>query len=435
MTLDLQAVSGGYGSDPVVRGVDLSVGRGEIVSVLGPSGSGKTTLLRLIAGLHPVASGRVVSGGRDLTDVPAHRRRIGLVAQEGALFPGLSVAANVASTAAAACAPGGRRTTPTCGDCSRSCTWTTSRIGCRTNCRAVSASGLRWARALAPRPTVVLLDEPFNALDAGLRTGVREGVLTLLREAGVAGLLITHDRAEAFASGDRVAVFADGRVAQVDTPRRPLPRAGYSRRRCADGDVIAVPTRWVDGPVSRCVRNSWSSIPRRCARTCHDHARRGARAVITVAFADGGNRGRGGVGPRAVTRRRHRGRGRGTGEHPAAADGLTGRGPARVLTFPCPPGVTTGRQWGHGTLRTATGGTERVGGPAGEPARPRTTAELLPDDDRPAASPTGLLGLCRRRDDHDRDPAGRRRPLRPTPTEHPEADDTAPPPRGHHAAG
>lgn len=288
MTLDLQAVSGGYGSGPVVRGVDLSVGRGEIVSVLGPSGSGKTTLLRLIAGLHPVASGRVVSGGRDLTDVPAHRRRIGLVAQEGALFPGLSVAANVAyglrgvRARRAADHPDVRRLLALVhlGDLAHRMPHELS--GGQRQRVAV-------ARALAPRPTVVLLDEPFNALDAGLRTGVREGVLTLLREAGVAGLLITHDRAEAFASGDRVAVFTDGRVAQVDTPAA-LYRAPATRAVAAlTGDVIAVPTA-LGGRAGVAVRPEQLVLDptagvRARVTTTRDE---GARAVITVAFADGG---------------------------------------------------------------------------------------------------------------------------------------------------
>jgi len=145
------------------------------------------------------------------------------------------------------------------------------------------------ARALAPQPTVVLLDEPFNALDAGLRSGVREGVLALLRGAGVAGLLITHDRAEAFACGDRVAVFDDGRVAQVDTPSGLYRAPATSRVAALTGDVVAVPSALggrigEDARPEQLILDPAAGVKARVT-TVRDE---GARAVITVAFADGG---------------------------------------------------------------------------------------------------------------------------------------------------
>lgn len=287
MTLDLHDVSGGYGVDTVVRAVDLHVPRGEIVSVLGPSGSGKTTLLRMIAGLHPLTSGRIVSNGRDVTDVPAHRRRIGLVAQEGALFPGLSVAANIAyglpgvRARRAAENPEVRRLL------------TLVQLDDVVHRMPHELSGgqrqrVAVARALAPQPTVVLLDEPFNALDAGLRAGVREGVLNLLRDAGVAAVLITHDRAEAFASGDRVAAFHDGGLAQLGTPAHLYRAPATSMVAALTGDVVRLPDVLGGGEgvgvrPEQLVLDPSAHI-RAHVITAHDE---GARAVIGVVFGDG----------------------------------------------------------------------------------------------------------------------------------------------------
>jgi len=287
MTLDLHDVSGGYGDAVVVRGVDLRVDRGEIVSVLGMSGSGKTTLLRMIAGLHPLASGRVVSDGRDLTHLPAYRRRVGLVAQEGALFPGLSVAANIAYGL-----PGVRARRAAEHPTVRRLLALVHLDDLAHRMPHELSGGQRQrvavARALAPEPTVVLLDEPFNALDAALRAGVRDGVLALLREAGVAVLLITHDRAEAFASGDRVAVFVDGRAAQVDTPAAIYRAPATPEVAALSGDVVPLPAA-LDGGAGVGVRPEQLVL----APTGGVRGRvlsvldEGARAVIGVAFDDG----------------------------------------------------------------------------------------------------------------------------------------------------
>ncbi|MCJ1706727.1 ABC transporter ATP-binding protein [Microbacterium sp. VKM Ac-2923] len=288
MTLDLHAVAGGYGSDTVIRGVDLHVPRGEIVSVLGPSGSGKTTLLRMIAGLHPLTSGRIVSGGRDVTDVPAHRRRIGLVAQEGALFPGLSVAANIAyglrgvRARRAAEHPEVRRLLALVQVDDLAHRMPHELSGGQRQRVAV-------ARALAPQPTVVLLDEPFNALDAGLRSGVRDGVLSLLRDAGVAAVLITHDRAEAFASGDRVAAFHDGNLAHLGTPAQIYRAPATPTVAALTGEVVRLPDVLGGGDgvgvrPEQLVLDASAHVRARVV-AAHDE---GSRAVIGVVFDDGG---------------------------------------------------------------------------------------------------------------------------------------------------
>lgn len=287
MTLDLHDVSGGYGADTVVRGVDLRVRPGEIVSVLGPSGSGKTTLLRMVAGLHPLTSGRIVSGGRDLTDLPAHRRRIGLVAQEGALFPNLSVAANVAYGLRGVRS---RRAAEHSGVRRLLALVHLSELAHRMPHELSGGQRQRVAvaRALAPEPTVVLLDEPFNALDAGLRAGVREGVLGLLREAGVAGLLITHDRAEAFASGDRVAVFEAGRLAQVDAPATLYRAPATPAVAALTGEVVALPAA-LGGGEGDGVRPEQLVLDPRAAVGARVAAVRdeGARAMTVIVFDDG----------------------------------------------------------------------------------------------------------------------------------------------------
>ncbi|MFZ2526860.1 MAG: ABC transporter ATP-binding protein [Rhodococcus sp. (in: high G+C Gram-positive bacteria)] len=211
-----------YGTAEVVTDVSVEVPSGDLLAVLGPSGGGKTTLLRVIAGLHSSSSGRVVADGRTVTDLPPERRGVGLVPQEGALFPHLDVARNI----------GYGLTRPTWDSRVRQRAARTRRVEELLDLVGLTGMGHRkpselsggqqqrvaLARALAPRPAVVLLDEPFSALDAGLRSSLRADVRALLREQQVAAVLVTHDQAEALAIADRVAVMLGGRLAQVGTP-------------------------------------------------------------------------------------------------------------------------------------------------------------------------------------------------------------------------
>ncbi|MFM2719360.1 ABC transporter ATP-binding protein [Microbacterium mcarthurae (nom. nud.)] len=278
MTLRLHAVSGGYGRGAVVDGVDLDVSRGEIVSVLGPSGSGKSTLLRMIAGLHPLTSGGISFDGRDITAVPTHRRGVGLVPQDGALFPRRTVAGNVAyglpgvSARRAASHPEVRRLLDLVQ---------LSDLADRLPHQLSGGQRQRVAvaRALAARPGVVLLDEPFNALDAALRAEVRTGVCALLREVGVAALLITHDRAEAFLAADRVAVFRDGSIAQIGSPGEVYRHPVSAEVACLTGDVVDVPPVLRGGAPDGVVRPSQISLD----------PKGGVRAVVT-AVRDAGER-------------------------------------------------------------------------------------------------------------------------------------------------
>ncbi|MDI6104165.1 ABC transporter ATP-binding protein [Actinoplanes sp. NEAU-A12] len=195
----------------------LSVAAGSLTAVLGPSGCGKTTLLRCVAGLERLDAGQirvadsVVEGPG--THVPAHRRRVALVPQEGALFPHLSVADNVGYGLDRAQRRSGRIEE------------VLVLVGLEGYQRRMphQLSGgqqqrVALARALAPRPRLVLLDEPFSALDAGLRASLRQDVRQALRRDGATAVLVTHDQAEALSLADHVVVMRAGRVVQDGPP-------------------------------------------------------------------------------------------------------------------------------------------------------------------------------------------------------------------------
>ena len=214
-----QGISKAYGGRPVLSGVDLDMPEGTITAVLGPSGCGKTTLLRILAGFEDPDAGTVRIAGKTVaggtTTVPAHRRRVGLMPQEGALFPHLSVGENIAF--------GMNRTTGRESQ-SRVAHWL-SVVGLDglADARPYEISGgqqqrVALARALAAQPRVLLLDEPFAALDAGLRVQVREEIAAILRRAGTTTLLVTHDQSEALSLPDSVALMIDGTIAQHGTP-------------------------------------------------------------------------------------------------------------------------------------------------------------------------------------------------------------------------
>ena len=215
------------GRPPVeaLRGATLDADAGSLVAVLGPSGCGKTTLLRCIAGLERPDRGEIEIGGTTVSGarpVPPERRRVGLVPQEGALFPHLDVGQNVAF---------GLRGQPRSDRRARveEMLDLVGLPGMADRLPHQLSGGQQQrvavARALAPEPVAVLLDEPFSALDASLRTDVREEVAATLRRRGVTTVLVTHDQTEALSLADRVAVMRDGRIVQVGSPeevyRRP----------------------------------------------------------------------------------------------------------------------------------------------------------------------------------------------------------------------
>lgn len=223
--LTLENVSRSMGGKVVVDNVSLALHDGEILTLIGPSGCGKSTLMRLIAGLEPTDAGRVFVGDADVTAVPTERRRIGFVFQESSLFGHMRVADNIAF---------GLRHLP---KSSR-----TTRVADMLDLVQLAGLERRYphqlsggeqqrvalARALAPQPGIVLLDEPFANLDEVLREQLGHDVVSILRAASTAAILVTHDRHEAMTLGDRVAVMCNGRIEQCGTPevvyREPATR-------------------------------------------------------------------------------------------------------------------------------------------------------------------------------------------------------------------
>ncbi|MQA89954.1 MAG: ATP-binding cassette domain-containing protein [Gemmatimonas sp.] len=217
MKLSLEALSKRFGTTVAVRELSLEVHPGEFLSLLGPSGCGKTTTLRMIAGFERPTSGRIVLGERDVTDLPAQRRGMGMVFQSYALFPHLDVFENVAFGLKAKGVRASEIRTKVPEALAR-----VDLTGYEK--RAVQAlSGgqqqrVALARALAPEPPVLLLDEPLSNLDAALRERTREELRALLKRIGITAIFVTHDQEEAFALSDRIAVLRNGELQQLGTP-------------------------------------------------------------------------------------------------------------------------------------------------------------------------------------------------------------------------
>jgi iron(III) transport system ATP-binding protein len=259
-----------FGSELVVKHVDLAAGPGEFVALLGRSGCGKTTTLRMIAGLEVPDGGAIAINGHCVVDdgvwVPPEQRRVGMVFQDAALFPHLSVGKNVGFGLAR-------------GDDRRSLVAEAlARVGLSGYEQRMphELSGgqqqrVALARALAPMPEIILLDEPFSNLDAGLRVSVRSEVREILAQVKTTAILVTHDQEEALSLADRVAVMANGAIVQDATPEelyhRPaskaigmfvgdaqfIPGEGIGRRvRCELGDLPA--HGQAEGPVEVMLR-------------------------------------------------------------------------------------------------------------------------------------------------------------------------------------
>lgn len=234
MTVELSMVAVDYDGHRVVRDVSLTVsaesGPGPVTAILGPSGCGKSTLLRAIAGLEPLAAGRICFDGQDLAAIPPHRRDFGMVFQDAQLFGG-TVAANIAYGLRA------RR-------------WSRDQIAARVtellelvalpgmgDRRVDGLSGgqaqrVALARALAPRPRLLLLDEPLAALDANLRERLAADITDIVAATATPAIVVTHDHDEAATMGDSVVVMRDGEVVAADTATRVwrYPRDEWTAR-------------------------------------------------------------------------------------------------------------------------------------------------------------------------------------------------------------
>ncbi|MGE3289487.1 MAG: ABC transporter ATP-binding protein [Pseudonocardia sp.] len=226
--VEFRGIRRSFGDANALDGLDLALKPGELLALLGPSGCGKTTALRLLAGFDKPTAGRVLIGGKDVTDVPAARRDTGMVFQAYSLFPTMTAAENVGfglrmrKVAAAARAKRAGELLELVG------------LGDRGGAYPHELSGgqqqrVALARALAVSPSVLLLDEPLSALDARVRVQLRDEIRRVQLAEGITTLFVTHDQAEALAVADRVAVLHDGKLEQVGTPQEVYgsPATGF----------------------------------------------------------------------------------------------------------------------------------------------------------------------------------------------------------------
>jgi iron(III) transport system ATP-binding protein len=215
--VDVRNVSLAYGATPVLQDISVSIEPGEFFALLGPSGSGKSTLLRLIAGFNQAQSGQVLVGGEDVSRVPPWKRNIGMVFQNYALWPHLTVAQNVAFGLE-------ERRLPK--DIVRDKVAAALELVGLEDYAARRPSQLSGgqqqrvalARTIAIEPMVLLLDEPLSNLDAKLRVHMRAELLALQRKLGITTIFVTHDQEEALSISDRVAVLDRGVIQQIGTP-------------------------------------------------------------------------------------------------------------------------------------------------------------------------------------------------------------------------
>jgi spermidine/putrescine ABC transporter ATP-binding subunit len=223
----LDRVTKRFGELTAIDQVSLAVRRGELMTLLGPSGCGKTTMLHLIAGFLTPESGEIAIDGRQVTDIPTYRREIGIVFQNYALFPHMNVAQNVGY--------GLRMRRIDRREIERRAADALALVklaGVNDRMPRQLSGGqqqrVALARALVIRPKVLLLDEPFSALDRNLRSAMQVELKDIQRKLGVTTIFVTHDQSEALSLSDRIAVIADGRVRQLGAPgdiyRRPADR-------------------------------------------------------------------------------------------------------------------------------------------------------------------------------------------------------------------
>lgn len=216
-SLVLQNLTKKFGSQTAVNTVNLTIRRGEFITILGPSGCGKTTLLRLIAGLENTSGGAIYLNGQNITPLPTAKRHCGIVFQSYALFPNLTAAQNIAyglHKSALTKEERARRV--------REMLELVDLVPAADKYPAQLSGGMQQrvalARALAIRPSILLLDEPLSALDANVRGHLRTQICRIQRELGLTTIMVTHDQEEALTMADRIVVMKDGLLQQFDTP-------------------------------------------------------------------------------------------------------------------------------------------------------------------------------------------------------------------------
>ena len=304
MRLEIEHLSVALAGRDILQGVSLQVKEGEFLSLLGPSGCGKTTLLKAVAGILAPRSGKIRLGGEDITNLPPHRRGVVILFQDIRLFPHMTAAENVAFPLRMR-GVGRRARLAQAEDLLERVRL--SGYGPR---QVGSLSGgerqrVALARALAARPRLLLLDEPFSALDENLREDMRALVLSLHREFHMTTVLVTHDRGEALSMSGRVALLFDGAVEQCGTPREVYLHP--ATRRAADyfggciyldGEVrggvfhcglVTLPASQPEGRYTLCLREQmWRPAGNGpYALTVKEVRFRGPETMVALAAEDG----------------------------------------------------------------------------------------------------------------------------------------------------
>jgi sulfate transport system ATP-binding protein len=250
MDIRVESLSKIFARTAALKNVSLSVGSGELMALLGPSGSGKTTLLRVIAGLELPDQGRVFFGDEDATHVPVQKRGVGFVFQHYALFRHMNVSANIAYGLRVR--PRARRPPSTViAERVRKLLELVQLEGLGERYPAQLSGGQRQrvalARALAVEPRVLLLDEPFGALDAKVRKDLRRWLREIHERTGQTTIFVTHDQDEALELADRVAILKDGAVEQIGTPEQVHENPATPFVMGFIGDTTRVPVSSRDG--------------------------------------------------------------------------------------------------------------------------------------------------------------------------------------------
>jgi putative spermidine/putrescine transport system ATP-binding protein len=247
-SLKIEGLSRNFGSVIALNDFSLTIKKGELVSLLGPSGCGKTTALRIVAGLERASSGEITLNDKKITDVPAHKRNMGMVFQSYSLFPHLTIEENVAFGLQMRREPKEKRIGKA-GELLELVGLTTQHKRFPHQLSGGQQQRVALARALAIQPEVLLLDEPLSALDAQVRQNLREEIRRLQVELNTTTLFVTHDQEEAMAISDRVGVMSHGKLEQIDTPDELYNRPATLFVASFIGAMNRIPTQLKDGEV------------------------------------------------------------------------------------------------------------------------------------------------------------------------------------------
>lgn len=249
MKLEIQSIRVSYDTEMVLQNMSLSVREGEFLSLLGPSGCGKSTLLKTIAGILTPSEGKILLDGQNITFAPIHKRGTVVVFQDMRLFPHMNVENNVAFPLKMQGFSRAERL-KIAGEMLKKVQMESYAHRLPGELSGGQQQRVALARVLAAKPKLLLLDEPFSALDENLREDMRSLVLDIHREFGMTTILVTHDRQEALSMSDRVAVMEEGEILQMDTPETVYHRPASRRVAEFFGDCTWLPGK-VEGSTFR----------------------------------------------------------------------------------------------------------------------------------------------------------------------------------------